>query len=39
MSIPAYLVPNGGFITTKSNIFGRQFIVRMSAFTRSKDAP
>lgn len=39
MSIPAYFVPKGGFITTKSTILGLQFIVLTSQFTKSNDAP
>jgi len=39
ISIPAYLVPNGGFITTKSTILGLQFIVLTSQLTKSNEAP
>lgn len=39
MSIPAYLVPKGGFITTKSTDFGLQLIDLISALTSSNDPP
>jgi hypothetical protein len=39
ISIPAYLVPNGGFMTTRSTIFGLDLMDLTSQLIRSNDAP
>ncbi len=39
ISIPAYLVPNGGFMTTRSTIFGLHLMDLTSQLIRSNDEP